>query len=120
MSRMTNSCAWLIVLFTAAATAPSATRLLAAEAKGPLRVHPDNPRYFTDGTTTANGTLRAVYLTGSHTWTNLVDMGGDYPPEPLNYDGYLDFLTRHQHNFVRLWTWDSTFLDEGSVQRRLH
>ena len=36
-------------------------------AKGPLRVHPDNPRYFTDGTRAPDGSLKAVYLTGSHT-----------------------------------------------------
>ena len=46
-----------------------------APARGPLRVHPDNPRYFTDGSG------RAVYLTGSHTWNNLVDMGRNVPPE---------------------------------------
>jgi len=37
--------------------------------RGPLRVHPQNPRYFTD-----DG-KRVVYLTGSHTWSNLQDMG---------------------------------------------
>jgi len=37
--------------------------------QGPLRVHPDNPRYFTDGSD------RVIYLTGSHTWANLVDIG---------------------------------------------
>ena len=43
-------------------------------AAGPLRVHPDNPRYFTDGSG------RAVYLTGAHTWNNLVDTGPSDPP----------------------------------------
>ena len=33
---------------------------------GPLRVHPTNPRYFSDGSG------KAVYLTRSHTWTNLL------------------------------------------------
>src|SRR5262245_17715422 len=36
---------------------------------GPLRVHPANPRYFTDGSG------KAVYLTGAHTWNNLQDIG---------------------------------------------
>lgn len=76
-------------------------------AKGPLRVHPDNPRYFTDGTQTPSGTLRAVYLTGSHTWNNLVDMGRGDPPEAFDFNAYLDFLERYHHNFIRLWTWDS-------------
>jgi len=42
--------------------------------KAPLRPHPANPRYFTDGTG------RAILLTGSHTWNNLVDMGPTDPP----------------------------------------
>ena len=42
-------------------------------ATGPLRVHPDNPRYFTDETG------RAVYLTGAHTWNNLQN-NAVYPP----------------------------------------
>jgi hypothetical protein len=45
-------------------------------AMGPLRVHPDNPRYFTDGSG------RAIYLTGSHTWANLQDTG--VAPEPIS------------------------------------
>ncbi|HXG12896.1 MAG TPA: DUF6298 domain-containing protein [Gemmataceae bacterium] len=80
-------------------------------AAGPLRVHPTNPRYFTDGTKNPDGSLRAVYLTGSHTWDNLVDMGRDDPPAPFDFDAYLDFLERHGHNFIRLWTWDSVTWD---------
>ncbi len=34
-------------------------------ARGPLRVLPGNPRYFTDGSG------KAIYLTASHTWSNL-------------------------------------------------
>ncbi len=68
-------------------------------------MHPDNPRYFTDGSG------RAVYLTGSHTWNNQVDMGRGDPPEPFDFGAYLDFLGRLGHNFIRLWTWDSTTLD---------
>jgi len=77
----------------------------AENVKGPLRVHPTNPRYFTDGSG------RAIYLTGSHTWDNLVDMGADDPPQPFDFDGYLDFLKRYEHNFIRLWAWDSVIWD---------
>jgi hypothetical protein len=77
----------------------------ARPAKGPLRVHPTNPRYFTD-----DG-RRAVLLTGSHTWPNLVDMGRSDPPEAFDFDAYLDFLGRHGHNFIRLWAWDSVTWD---------
>ncbi|MBM3216041.1 hypothetical protein FJZ36_14125, partial [Candidatus Poribacteria bacterium] len=67
---------------------------------GPLRVHPTNPRYFADG----DG--NAVYLTGSHTWSNLKDLGVTDPPEPFDFGGYLDFLAAMDHNFIRLWTWE--------------
>jgi hypothetical protein len=72
----------------------------AAQATGPLRVHPDNPRYFAD----ASG--RAVCLTGSHVWNNLVDMGPGDPPPEFDFAAYLDFLSRYGHNFIRLWTWE--------------
>ena len=67
---------------------------------GPLRVHPQNPRYFTDDTG------RAILLTGSHTWNNLVDMGPTDPPAAFDYDAYLDWMTKRHHNFFRLWTWE--------------
>ena len=50
------------------------------EMMGPLRVHPQNPRYFADGSG------RAVYLTGSHTWSNLQDQGPKDPPKPFDYE----------------------------------
>ncbi|MBN2271855.1 MAG: DUF4091 domain-containing protein [Sedimentisphaerales bacterium] len=82
-----------------------------ASATGPLRIHPTNPRYFTDGKKMPDGSLRAVYLTGAHTWNNLIDMGRSDPPEPFDFNTYLDFLQRHHHNFIRLWAWDSTRWD---------
>ena len=88
-----------------------ALRLQAAPAAGPLRIHPENPRYFTAGEKAPDGSLRAVYLTGAHTWNNLVDMGRSDPPEKFDWDAYLTFLEKHHHNFIRLWTWDSTILD---------
>ncbi len=67
--------------------------------RGPLRVHPDNGRYFTD-----DG-VRAVYLTGSHTWANLQDIGlPDGPPFP--YEEYLDWMQSGGHNFMRLWMFE--------------
>jgi len=79
---------------------------------GQLRVHPTNPRYFTDD----SGDV--IYLTGSHMWNNLVDMGEDEPPQPFDFPGYLDFLQRYGHNFIRLWAWDSVIWNtqaNGSV-----
>jgi len=74
------------------------------KAVGPLRVHPVNPRYFTDGTKNRDGSLRAVYLTGSHTWGNLCDAREGRPA--FDFTGYLDFLERYGHNFIRLWSGD--------------
>lgn len=85
-------------------------------ATGPLRRHPTNPRYFSDGTQNPDGSARAVYLTGSHTWNNLVDIGAADPPQAFDFNAYLDFLVRHDHNFIRLWTWDSTTWDLRSSQ----
>lgn len=89
----------LVLLFVAGMSAR------AEPARGPLRVSDANPRYFTDGSG------RAVFLTGSHTWNNLVDMGRGDPPEQFDFAAYLDFLEKHHHNFIRLWAWDSTRWD---------
>ena len=69
----------------------------APPASGPLRVHPANPRYFAD----AQG--RAVYLTGSHTWSNLQEMWSNSFPVTFNFNQYLDLLEANNHNFIRLW-----------------
>lgn len=69
---------------------------------GPLKVSKENPRYFTD----PDGNI--VYLTGSHTWSNFKDMGKTDPPRPFDYESYLDFLQKYNHNFIRLWTWELT------------
>ncbi len=58
---------------------PKTTAIASKDAKpfasGPLHVSKRNPRYFED----AEG--RIVYLTGSHTWSNVCDFGrGDPPP----------------------------------------
>jgi len=91
--------------------AAASSTVLAQTTLGPLRVHPDNPRYFTDGTRGRDGSLRAIYLTGSHTWDSLVDIDREDPPRPFDFNRYLDFLERHGHNFVRLWAWDPTVWD---------
>src|SRR6266496_3400916 len=89
----------------AAALLAAWSALISAPATGPLRVHPENPRYFTDGSG------KAIYLTGAHTWNNLVDMGRNDPPEAFDFEAYLDFLEEHHHNFIRLWAWDSVAWD---------
>ncbi|MGC9326200.1 MAG: DUF6298 domain-containing protein, partial [Candidatus Hinthialibacter sp.] len=74
--------------------------ILADPATGPLRVCQDNPRYFTDG----GG--KAILLTGSHVWYNLVDMGPADPPPAFDYNAYLDWMVDLNHNFMRMWAWE--------------
>ena len=74
-------------------------------ARGPLRVHPANPRYFTDGSG------KAILLVGSHTWGNLQDYTYERATSPpdMDFGAYLAFLKRHNHNFFRLWTWETAW-----------
>jgi hypothetical protein len=74
----------------------------AATATGPLRVLSSNKRYFTDGSG------KAIYLTGSHTWNNLQDRGSSDPPPAFNYSGYLNLLASNNLNFMRMWRWEMT------------
>ncbi|MGE3843808.1 MAG: LamG-like jellyroll fold domain-containing protein, partial [Vicinamibacterales bacterium] len=80
-------------------TQPSPTPPIGSSG-GALRVLSSNPRYFTDGSG------RAVLLTGSHTWSTLMDNGAGDPPPVFDYTAYLDFLAGLGHNFFRLWTWE--------------
>ena len=69
-----------------------------APAKGPLRVHPENPRYFTDGSG------KAIFLTGAHTWANFQDIG--LAPIPrFDWPAYMNMMVKHNHNFMRFWHW---------------
>jgi hypothetical protein len=66
-----------------------------------LRVHPQNPRYFADGSG------RAIFLTGSHTWANLQDTG-TAPISVFDWEAYLAMMQGHNHNFMRLWGWQQS------------
>jgi hypothetical protein len=81
-----------------------------AQTHGPLRVHAENPRYFAD----ASG--QAILLTGSHAWNNLIDIGPDDPPQPIDFDSYLRWLQAHGHNFTRGWTWEPTRWDTSAMK----
>lgn len=70
-------------------------------AAGPLRVHPDNPRYFTDGSGTA------IYLTGSHLGWELQDDAWD-TVYTFDYAAYLSLLRAEHHDFIRLWVVEHT------------
>jgi hypothetical protein len=76
------------------ATPASASGLITA----PLRSLSSNPNYFTDGTG------KAIYLTGSHTWNTLQDWGTDGLIQPLDFTAFVNMLLAHHHNFTLLWT----------------
>ena len=82
-------CCLICVLSGAAYSSP---------ATGPLRVLSSNRRYFTDGSG------KAIYLTGSHTWANSKDDDTVDPPAKCDFELYLNFMESHNHNFIRLWT----------------
>jgi hypothetical protein len=87
----------------------SVCNIIYSQGSGPLKVLPENPRYFT------NGSGKAVYLTGSHTWNNFAtDQGSSFPPIRFDYNKFLDFLQKHNHNFFRGWVWELTISMEGS------
>ena len=89
-----------------------ASVVAAAPTAGPLRVSSDNPRYFADETGTT------VYLTGSHSWFNLQD-SGQGRVTPFDFAAYLDFLQRHNHNLIRLWTWEQAAWAPWGPEREL-
>jgi hypothetical protein len=84
----------------------------AGPAKGPLRKHATNPRYFDDGTG------RAVYLSGSHTWASVQDILAE-GHGPFEYDKFLDFLEKYNHNFTRLWMWEQTEMGSWSADKQV-
>ena len=63
----------------------------------PLRALSTNPHYFTDGSG------KAIYLTGSHTWNNFQDWGTNGTIRPLDFTAYVKMLVEHNHNFTLLW-----------------
>lgn len=75
---------------------------ISAQIKGPLRVNPANPRYFTDGTG------RAVLLAGSHTWGSMFDQGPGDPPPPFNITQFCEFLKAYGHNCTRTFVWEQS------------
>ncbi|MEO8048400.1 MAG: DUF6298 domain-containing protein [Nitrospirota bacterium] len=65
-----------------------------------LMPHPKNNRYFTDGS------QRAIYMAGSHTWNNFQDVGKGSYKGAIGYIEYLNLLEKLHHNFIRLWVYE--------------
>jgi hypothetical protein len=62
-------------------------------------VHPDNPRYFTDGSG------KAIYLAGLEYWDTLYDDGTPHA-DAMEYSHFLDIAQQYGVNLVRLWRWN--------------
>ncbi len=77
---------------------PGAPATVAKAITAPLKALGTNPNYFTDGSG------KAIYLTGSHTWNNLQDWGTNGTIQPLDFTAYVNMLAAHNHNFTLLWT----------------
>src|SRR6266513_258122 len=63
----------------------------------PLKALSTNPHYFADGSG------KAIYLTGSHTWNDFQDWGTGSSIQPLDFTAYVNMLVAHNHNFTLLW-----------------
>ena len=78
-------------------------------AAGPLRVHRDNPRYFTDGSG------KVVYLAGWNVWSNLQDgFGSGWEHgwgNSFDFNAYLDDLVANNLNYIRLWLYETAKVD---------
>ena len=69
---------------------PGAGATASKPIKAPLRALATNPNYFTDGSG------KAIYLTGSHTWNNLQDWGTNGSIQPLDFTAYVKMLVAAQ------------------------
>lgn len=93
---------WIIVVLWALLSSQAWAQM------GPLVTHPDNGRYFS---ATGFSGSKAIYLTGSYTWSNLQDGDGN----GFDYTAYLNTIVANGHNTIRLWTADTPKADNGNV-----
>ena len=79
------------------APAPDARQVKTAS--GPLRVHPTNPRYFTDNSG------RALYFAGSDTYglNHKFDEWPTFTGSWSYFVEFLDWMESHNQNFLRCW-----------------
>ncbi len=90
----------LLLATAAVASAPAAA---SAGTNAPPSLHAAG-RYLA----TPDG--KAVYLAGSHTWTNGQDIGST----PFDFAAYLNFLAGKNMNLIRLWEWEAATDGGGS------
>jgi hypothetical protein len=128
----------MIVATTLLAALLSATAGLSAEpngraANGPLRVHPTNPRCFTDGRRNPDGSVRAIYLAGHQVfvdvqdncfnkeWTKDMARPDDAGARSrlLDWPRYVDFAAKQRFNYLRGWIIWSTGSGKAAAPNRV-
>ena len=67
---------------------------------GPLTLSAEHPHFFSDGTG------KAVFLGGAHTWAYSQERGVEGETPPFDHHAYLDVLVSAGHNCLRVWTWE--------------
>jgi len=114
--RFANLAALALIAACCSPAAAKPAKPITIDPMGPLAVHTKNPRYFQN---TATG--RLIYLTGSHTWANLVDIGPSDPPPEFDFPACLKWMNNLNHNFIRLWTWElATWNTKANRENKLH
>lgn len=77
--------------------------------EGPLQIHPDNPRYLTDGVSmAADGSCAPIVLTGGHSWNIFQDY---LPGDGFSTNNYLDGIVAEGHNFTRGWMFEDDYYE---------
>jgi hypothetical protein len=90
---------FIVILILGASLSPSAANV--------LTVHPENPRYFADGSG------RAIYLGGHQSFVDLQDNSFNKEfirdsKRILDWDEYVKFMKAHNFNYLRNWVIWST------------
>ncbi len=90
-----------LIFAIASATCLAGPPAATGPASGPLRVHPWNPRYFTDGSG------KAIYLGGHRVFTEIQDNAWT-KPWVLDWLRHLEFMKERNLNYLRNWIIFST------------
>src|SRR5439155_5569626 len=68
---------------------PTPQALTSRPITAPLKALSTNPHYFTDGSG------KAIYLTGSHTWNDFQDWGTNDSIQPFDFSAFVKILVAH-------------------------
>lgn len=66
---------------------------------GPLKIHPYNPRYFTDGSG------KVVFLSGFE-FFDVLRFDGQESIKAISWNDFINVAQFHGTNFIRLWKWN--------------